>query len=116
MDKRMITKQNMVAALLCLCALSGAAAEIPWATPAYTLVARDMDLRTALDTFAVAEGIPLIMSENVQGTFSGDFKDVPPAEFLKRIATVHNLAWYYDGAALYIYGAGEIQAILVNTE
>ena len=116
MDKRMITKQNILAALLCVCALFGAAAEIPWATPAYTLVARNMDLRTALDTFAVAEGIPLIMSENVQGTFSGDFKDVPPAEFLKRIATVHNLAWYYDGAALYLYGAGEISTMLIDLQ
>ena len=101
---------------LFLAALPAAAAEIPWATPAYTLVARNMNLRTALDTFAVAEGIPLIMSENVQGTFSGDFKDVPPAEFLKRIATVHNLAWYYDGAALYIYGAGEIATMLIDLQ
>lgn len=116
MDKRMITKQNILAALLCACALFGAAAEIPWATPAYTLVARNMNLRTALDTFAVAEGIPLIMSENVQGVFSGDFKDVPPAEFLKRIATVHNLAWYYDGAALYLYGAGEISTMLIDLQ
>ena len=115
----MITKQNMAAALLCVCALFGAgasAADIPWATPAYTLVARDMDLRTALDTFAVAEGVPLMMSDSVQGTFSGDFKDVPPADFLKRIATVHNLAWYYDGAALYLYGAGEIATMLIDLQ
>ena len=30
---------------------------IPWKMPSYTLVARDMDLRVALDTFAVAEGL-----------------------------------------------------------
>lgn len=34
-----------------------AAAEIPWKLPSYTLVARNMDLRTALDTFAVAQGV-----------------------------------------------------------
>ena len=98
----------------CLAPLFASAADIPWAAPKYTLVARDMDLRTALDTFATAEGISLVMSDSVQGAFSGDFKDVPPAEFLRRLATVHNLTWYYDGAALYLYGAGEIQTLLID--
>ena len=92
--------KRFTASVLCACACAYAlAAPIPWKTPTYTLVARDMNLRTALDTFAVAEGIPLVMSEGVQGVFSGDFKDVPSGEFLDRLATVHNLTWYYDGAA-----------------
>ena len=90
------------------------AAPIPWKLPAYTLVARDMDLRTALDTFAVAQGLSVVMSGSVGGSFSGDFKDVPPGEFLDRIATTHNLIWYYDGAALYLYGAGEIATMLID--
>jgi len=89
---------------------------IPWKTPTYTLVARDMDLRTALDTFAVAEGLSVVMSEGVQGVFSGDFKDLPCGEFLERIGTIHNLTWYYDGAALYVYGAGEIQTMLLELQ
>ena len=91
-----------------------AAAAIPWKTPKYTLVARNMNLRTALDTFAVAQGLSVIMSEGVQGTFSGDFRDVESGEFLDRIATIHNLAWYYDGAALYVYGAGEMRTVLLD--
>lgn len=87
---------------------------IPWKTAAYTLVARDMDLRTALDTFAVAEGLSVVMSESVQGVFSGEFRDVPPDDFLNRLATIHNLTWYYDGAALYLYGAGEIRTLLLD--
>lgn len=87
---------------------------IPWKTAAYTLVARDMDLRTALDTFAVAEGLSVVMSESVQGVFSGEFRDVPPDDFLDRLATIHNLTWYYDGAALYLYGAGEIRTLLLD--
>lgn len=96
--------------------LSGGAAPIPWKTPTYTLVARDMNLRTALDSFAVAEGIPLVMSEGVQGIFSGDFKDFGCPEFLDRLATVHNLTWYYDGTALYLYGAGEVRTMLVDLQ
>lgn len=95
----------------------GAAAQPPaWKMPTYTLVARDMDLRTALDTFAIAQGLSVVMSDAVSGRFSGDFKDVPPIDFLERLATVHNLTWYYDGAALYIYGAGEIQTLLVELQ
>ena len=109
--------KRFTASVLCACACACAlAAPIPWNTPTYTLVARDMNLRTALDTFAVAEGIPLIMSEGVQGVFSGDFKDIPSGEFLDRLATVHNLTWYYDGAALYLYGAGEVRTMLLDLQ
>ena len=104
---------SLLFACACVCAL---ATPIPWKTPAYTLVARDMNLRTALDTFAVAEGLPLVMSDGVQGIFSGDFKDVASGEFLDRLATVHNLTWYYDGAALYLYGAGEIRTMLLDLQ
>ena len=90
------------------------AAPIPWRSPTYTLVARDMDLRTALDTFAVAQGLSVSMSQAVAGVFSGDFRDVPPLEFLNKIATTHNLVWYYDGAALYVYGSGEIATMLID--
>lgn len=101
----------MIAAMV-LCGVEGA--EIPWKLPTYTLVARDMDLRVAFDTFAVAQGLSVVMSESVHGVFSGDFRDVPPAEFLDKIAITHNLIWYYDGAALYIYGSGEIATLLLD--
>ena len=71
-----------------------------------------MDLRQALDTFGVAQGVPVIMSRSVDGTFSGAFKDVPASEFLLRLCMMHNLTWYYDGAAIYVYAAGEMQTTL----
>lgn len=105
----------LICACVCACAsLRAPAADIPWKTPTYTLVARSMDLRAALDTFAVAQGLSIIMSDGVQGVFSGDFREVACGEFLDRLATIHNLAWYYDGAVLYVYGAGETQAILID--
>ena len=108
-------KPLLQTAFACL-ALCAAAAPIPWKTPTYTLVARDMNLRTALDTFAVAQGLSVVMSDGVQGVFSGDFRDTPSGGFLERLATVHNLTWYYDGAALYLYGAGEIQTLLLDLQ
>ena len=107
---------SIVVCALGLAFSSLSAAPIPWKLPKYTLVARDMDLRTALDTFAVAEGLSVVMSQSVTGVFSGDFKDVAPADFLNKIATTHNLIWYYDGAALYLYGAGEIATMLIDLQ
>ena len=93
---------------------SSATNSIPWRVPNYSLTARSMDVRQAFDTFGVAEGIPVIMSEVVRGTFSGAFKDMPAAEFLDRLATVNNLTWYYDGAAIYVTGAGEMLSTLID--
>ena len=99
-----------------LAAFRAEGAPIPWRLPTYTLVARDMDLRVALDTFAVAEGLSVVMSPSVTGVFSGDFSDVSPEKFLDKLATTHNLIWYYDGAALYLYGAGEIATMLIDLQ
>ena len=108
----------MIAALFAFAVVtpSATAAEVPWKTATYTLVARDMELRAAIDTFAVSQGLSVVMSESVSGVFSGDFRDVPCQEFLERLATVHNLTYYYDGAALYLYGAGEVQTLLLELQ
>ena len=105
-----------LATLAMLAAFRAEGAPIPWRMPTYTLVARDMDLRVALDTFAVAEGLSVVMSPSVTGVFSGDFRDVSPEKFLDKLATTHNLIWYYDGAALYLYGAGEIATMLIDLQ
>ena len=107
-------KTVLVVATICLAELSFAG--IKWKTPAYSLVARDMPLRQALDTFGVAQGMSVVMSDQVAGNLSGDFKDIAPQEFLDRISTTHNLIWYYDGTSLYVYGAGEITSSLMELQ
>ena len=87
---------------------------LPWKNPEYTLVARQMPIRSALESFSVAQGIPILLSDRVTGVLSGDFKNVPPADFLDRISAVHNLTWYYDGTALYIYTVGEMGSTLID--
>ena len=81
----------VLATLATLATFRAEGAPIPWKLPKYTLVAREMDLRVALDTFAVAEGLSVVMSPSVAGTFSGDFKGVAPDAFLDKVATTHNL-------------------------
>ena len=91
-----------------------APAPIPWRTPTYSLVARSMDLRQALETFGAAQGIATVLSPTVAGAFSGEFLDTPCDEFLDRLAALHNLSWYWDGASLFVYGPGETQTILID--
>ena len=99
----------------CCTELSAASANaIPWRIPTYTLTARAMPVRQTLETFGVAQGIPVLMSESVGGVVSGDFKDVPALEFLDRIVTINNLVWYYDGATLYVYGASEVTTAMLE--
>ena len=97
-----------------LAACADATNAIPWRVGRYSLLARQMALREAFDTFGVTEGLSVVMSEQVQGSFSGDFVDMPAQEFLERVCTMHNLTWYYDGAALYICTAGEVESQLVD--
>ncbi len=111
--------KRILLAFLCSCAAAFAARAdatnaIPWRVGKYSLVARQMPLREAFDTFGVTEGMSVLMSERVQGAFSGDFVDLPAQEFLERMCTMHNLIWYYDGAALYIYSSGEILSQLID--
>ncbi len=88
----------------------------PWKTETYTLLAREMPLREVLSTFGTTQGISVVMSERVAGTVSGDFRGLPPQEFLNRIAMLHNLTWYYDGAILYVYSDGEIATMLLDLQ
>ena len=111
--------KRFLLAFLCVCAAACAAHAnatnaIPWRVGKYSLIARQMALREAFDTFGVTEGLSVVMSEQVQGAFSGDFVDMPAQEFLERVCTMHNLTWYYDGAALYICSAGEVESQLVD--
>ena len=120
MVSRSIRKQILFAAsALCVVALAFAAEKpivkrLPWKSPEYTLLARQMPIRSALESFSVAQGIPILLSDRVTGVLSGDFKRVAPGDFLDRISAVHNLTWYYDGTALYIYTVGEMGSTLID--
>ena len=108
-------KRTLLLAAAALCGtLFGETNSVPWRLPLYSLNARQMEVRSALETFGVAEGVPIIMSEAVTGVFSGSFADVPATEFLDRLATVHNLVWYYDGATIFVNASSETTSMLLD--
>lgn len=103
-----------VAAAALVSAFAAGPEGVAWRVPSYSLTARGMNVREALETFGVAQGVPVVLSDSVGGSFSGNFKDVPAGDFLDRITTMHNLAWYYDGASLFISGANETATTLID--
>lgn len=90
------------------------AADIPWRLKDYSLTARDMQLKDALEGFSAAQGIPIILSPLANGTFSANLEAVPSGEFLGRLTAMHNLVWYYDGASIYVSTIGESQTALID--
>ncbi len=110
--------------VLCACALAGLAGAAPasaaslatvaWRAPTYSLTARAMDVRTALESFGVAQGVPVLCSQAVGGAFSGNFKDVPAADFLDRVTAMHNLVWYFDGTTIFVSAASESTSTLID--
>ncbi len=90
------------------------APKIAWKTPKFSLIARSMSLREGFEAFGAAQGMSVIMTDAVQGVFSGEFKEMPADEFLDRVTTLHHLVWYYDGTALYLCGSGEVRANLLS--
>lgn len=104
----------LIAMLVGATAMAAGPKGVAWRVPSYSLTARAMDVREALETFGVAEGVPFVLSPSVQGAFSGNFKDVPAGEFLDRVTTMHNLTWYYDGASVFVSGPGEMVTTLID--
>ena len=119
MHNRFLTKLSLSLWLfVALCAVCAEEAvpvpTVPWKTAEYTLIAREMQLREVLTSFGTAQGLSVVISREVNGLLSGDFRNVSPQEFLDTVTVMNNLAWYYDGAALYIYASGEIETLLVD--
>lgn len=115
-----MTKLLLRCCACALAALAGGGARaasldaVRWKAPAYSLTARALDVREALDAFGVAQGVPVLCSKAVSGSFSGNFKDVPAAAFLDRLAAMHNLVWYFDGTTIFVSAASESTTSLID--
>lgn len=87
---------------------------VRWKVPTYSLTARALGVREALDAFGVAQGVPVLCSAAVSGSFSGNFKDVPAGAFLDRLTAMHNLVWYFDGTTVFVSAASESTTTLID--
>lgn len=82
----------------------------------YRYTVLDQDLAAVLQQFGNNLNIRINISSEVKGRFRGSMSNLPPLEFLDRLANLYSLQWYYDGLVLYVSAAKESQTrVLVLT-
>jgi type III secretion protein C len=84
-------------------------ASIPWqGNEPFFLSSRGSKLADILRDFGAHYAIPVVVSKQVTDPFIGVIASKPPAQVLDQLARLHNLAWYYDGQAIYVYKSSEV--------
>ncbi len=88
------------------------AAGMPLATPAiaspawfdssYNYVVLDQDVRVALTEFGRNVGLPVVLSDAVNGRVRGRIEAKSAGEFIDRLAATNGLVWYFDGSVLHV--------------
>ena len=78
----------------------------------YTIV--EQDLPEVLTQFAAAHGVPVAIDPGVSGTVTGLSDRFTPREFLDRLAALHGLSWFHDGAAIHVGPVSENRTVVVD--
>ncbi|MEM7021562.1 MAG: type III secretion system outer membrane ring subunit SctC [Pseudomonadota bacterium] len=85
-----------------------------WSTRPFTYIAVDQDVRELLRDFAASEGLGVIISDQVRGVISGDFREVQPQAFMQQIAATSGLTWYLFAGVLYVYDSSETVSEIIH--
>ncbi|HVJ68599.1 MAG TPA: type III secretion system outer membrane ring subunit SctC, partial [Caulifigura sp.] len=83
---------------------------IPWNPGQLSHVAKSEPIGDLLREFASDQAIPIVISDKVTGTISGQFGPAPPRQFLDEITQRNGLIWAYDGTTIYVYRSDEIKS------
>ncbi|PRD41749.1 type III secretion protein [Phyllobacterium phragmitis] len=68
----------------------------------YNYVVLDQDVRVALTEFGRNVGLPVVLSDAVNGRVRGRIEARTAGEFIERLAGANGLTWYFDGSVLHI--------------
>jgi type III secretion protein C len=83
---------------------------IPWNPGQLSHVANSEPIGDLLREFASDQGIPIVISEKVVGTISGQFGPSSPRQFLDEVTQKNGLIWAFDGTTIYVYRSDEIKS------
>ncbi len=83
---------------------------IPWNPGELSHVANSELIGDLLREFANDQSLPIVISEKVQGTVSGQFGPAPPRQFLDEVTSKNGLIWAWDGSTIYVYRSDEIRS------
>lgn len=103
-----IARLIVVGSLLAMALMPTANADrIKWTMGMYSHYSNGEDISDVLKDLMSFQGIPVVISRKVSGEVNLRFENLPPQEALDRLARLYQLAWYYDGHALFVYRVGE---------
>ena len=86
-----------------------AAAPLPQENAPYKFMDKSRNLREVLEVFGENIGIPVRLSERVEGEVDPDFIPQTRNDFLNRLGARHNFMWFYDGGILHISSIYDLQ-------
>ena len=102
--------------ILSLLAAPLPAADAPWMEGTYYqagITDQPVAVVDLLNDFSRAQGVPLLVSEDVTGLVSVQYPEMSPLEYLDRLTLDNGLIWYYDGAAIHVYTSDELQTVVM---
>lgn len=85
------------------------AAEVSWPEEPVSLLVQDQALPEFLKDLGALTDVRLLPSDKVDGRISGRF-DGKPVDIFRKVAKAYGLLSYYDGTALHVSSAAELQS------
>ncbi|TWG99550.1 type III secretion protein C [Mesorhizobium sp. J18] len=104
----------MTSLWLCGAATTVMAAEPDWPAGTYKYITIDQDVREALEEFGRNVGLPVQVSDRVQGRLNHGMPVGTAKEFLEWICNRYGLVWFYDGTVLHVAAEGEVRTEMVK--
>ncbi|MBY5378370.1 type III secretion protein (plasmid) [Rhizobium leguminosarum] len=118
----MPNKREIVASLSCLAcflAVLFASARVDAASPGwfatpYNYVVLDQGVRIALIEFGRNLGLPVVVSDKIDGRIRGRIDAKTAGQFVDQVANANGLTWYFDGAVLHVSSDEEFTTRVID--
>jgi len=82
---------------------------LPWQNEKYTHYSEEESLKDMLQAMASSQNTTAVISPKVDDIVSIYYKERYPQDILDELTKAHDLMWFYDGEALFIYKKAEAQ-------
>lgn len=82
---------------------------LPWETETYTHYSEQEPLREMLQAMASALNTTAVISDDIDDVVSVYYREAAPKTILNELSQAHDLMWFYDGEALFVYKKDEAQ-------
>ncbi len=103
-----------LAGLVAATAPPASAGEPDWPSGPYRYMVIDQAVSDALAELGRNTGLPVSVSDKVEGRLTGGMPLGTAREFLDRICDAYGLVWYFDGSTLHVSTETEVRTELIE--